>query len=60
VHDDYNVEIDAGNLARAWGVSTVNTWYRNDRGRVAQNWPFNLVRYWRQTRQPDPADYELS
>ncbi len=60
VHDQYNVEIDAGNQARAWGVSTVNTWYRNERGRVAQNWPFNLVRYWRQTRRPDPADYDLT
>jgi 4-hydroxyacetophenone monooxygenase len=59
VHDRYNVDIDAGNRQRAWGVSTVNTWYRNEHGRIAQNWPFNLVRYWRQTLRPDPADYRL-
>lgn len=59
VHDRYNIEIDSGNRQRAWGASTVNTWYRNANGRIAQNWPFNLVRYWRQTRRPDPADYRL-
>jgi 4-hydroxyacetophenone monooxygenase len=40
-----------------WGVATVNSWYRNAKGRSAQNWPFNLVEYWRQTREPNPEDY---
>ena len=59
LHDAYNVRIDTGNRERAWGVSKVNSWYKNERGRVAQNWPFSLLEYWRQTRTPDPADYEL-
>ena len=59
VHDDYNARIDAGNLSMAWGVSTVNSWYRNKTGRSAQNWPFSLLEYWEQTRVPDPTDYEL-
>ncbi len=59
VHDAYNVKIDEGNEQRAWGASTVNTWYRNEHGRIAQNWPFSLLDYWQQTREPDPADYEL-
>jgi 4-hydroxyacetophenone monooxygenase len=58
-HDAYNERIDAGNRARAWGVSDVNSWYKNEFGRVAQNWPFNLFEYWRQTRVPDPDDYVL-
>ena len=33
-------EIDAENLRMAWGVSTVNSWYKSESGRVAQNWPF--------------------
>ena len=41
----------------AWGVSTVNTWYKNANGRVAQNWPFSLLEYWQRTRAPDPDDY---
>jgi len=59
VHDAYNELIDAGNRERAWGVSSVNTWYRNSHGRIAQNWPFSLVRYWSETNTPDPADYIL-
>ncbi len=57
VHDAYNKRIDAANLQRAWGVSSVNSWYKSESGRVAQNWPFNLIEYWQQTREPDPADY---
>jgi 4-hydroxyacetophenone monooxygenase len=57
VHDAYNVRIDEANSKRAWGASDVNSWYKNDKGRVSQNWPFNLLDYWQQTREPDPADY---
>ncbi len=59
VHDAYNERIDAGNLARAWGVSDVNSWYKNEHGHVAQNWPFSLLEYWQQTRVVDPTDYTL-
>ena len=57
VHDAYNERIDAGNLKRAWGVSSVPSWYKSDSGRVAQNWPFTLLEYWQQTKRMDPADY---
>jgi 4-hydroxyacetophenone monooxygenase len=60
VHDAYNKLVDEGNLQRAWGASDVNSWYKNAKGRVTQNWPFSLLEYWQRTRQPDPADYELS
>ena len=54
----YNERIDDGEPA-AWpgASSNVNSWYKNDEGRVAQNWPFNLIEYWQQTRAVDPADY---
>jgi 4-hydroxyacetophenone monooxygenase len=58
-HDAYNERIDVGNRAMAWGASTVNTWYRNEFGRIAQNWPFSLLEYWQQTRVVDPDDYVL-
>jgi 4-hydroxyacetophenone monooxygenase len=60
VHDAYNVRIDEGNLKMAWGVSTVNSWYKAESGRVAQNWPFSLLEYWQQTRTPDPTDYRVT
>jgi 4-hydroxyacetophenone monooxygenase len=60
VHDHYNEEIDAENLRMVWGVSTVNSWYKSDSGRVAQNWPFPLLEYWKRTREVDPEDYVFS
>ena len=60
VHDAYNERIDQGNCDMAWGQSGVNTWYKNDSGRITQNWPFTLLEFWEQTREPDPADYEFS
>jgi len=60
VHDAYNERIDAGNLKMAWGVSTVNSWYKAESGRVAQNWPFSLLEFWQQTRTPDPSDYTVT
>ena len=57
VHDAYNKKIDEGNLKMAWGAANVPTWYKNDKGRVTQNWPFTLVEFWNQTREMNPADY---
>jgi 4-hydroxyacetophenone monooxygenase len=59
VHDAFNERVDAGNRMMAWGFSKVTSWYKNDHGRVAQNWPFTLLEFWQRTRQPDPGDYEL-
>jgi 4-hydroxyacetophenone monooxygenase len=59
VHDDFNERVDAENRAMAWGWSGVNSWYKNDRGRVTQNWPFTLLEYWQRTLRPDPAEYEV-
>jgi 4-hydroxyacetophenone monooxygenase len=59
VHDAYNQRVDAENLRMAWGVSGVSSWYKNARGRTAQNWPFSLLEYWQLTRQPDLDDFEL-
>jgi 4-hydroxyacetophenone monooxygenase len=59
VHDEFGRRIDEANAAMAWGVSGVNTWYKNARGRITQNWPFSLLDYWRATRSPEPDDYVL-
>ena len=60
VHDAYNRRIDSGNSRMAWGAPSaahVNSWYKSPSGRVAQNWPFTLLEYWRQTKEPRPGDY---
>ncbi|MFN3231065.1 MAG: flavin-containing monooxygenase [Alphaproteobacteria bacterium] len=59
VHDAYNEKIDAENAQYAWGSPHVNSWYKNDQGRVTQNWPGPLLEYWTLTKAPDPADYRF-
>ncbi len=59
VHDAFNAEVDAANAQMAWGAPQVNSWYKNEKGRVSQNWPFPLVEYWRATLAPDPADFVI-
>lgn len=59
VHDQYNVLVDKANELMAWGASSVNSWYKNRKGRVSQNWPYSLLEYWKQTKAPSQHDYEL-
>lgn len=58
VHDAYNEAIDEGNLNMAWGAPNVRSWYKNEKGRVTQNWPFTLREFWQRTRAPQPADFD--
>ncbi|HTQ15169.1 MAG TPA: NAD(P)/FAD-dependent oxidoreductase [Rhizomicrobium sp.] len=59
VHDAFNEKVDAMNARMAWGVPQVTSWYKNEKGRVSQNWPFPLVDYWSATVKPDPKDFVL-
>jgi len=58
VHDSFNQRIDQGNEQMAWGVGTVNSWYRNSTGRVSQNWPFSLLEFWELTRHPEMPEFD--
>ena len=60
VHDRYNEWIDRGNLGMAWGVAEVPSWYRNEKNRSAQNWPFTLLEFWDQTQDVNAEDYVLA
>ncbi|HEY9236114.1 MAG TPA: NAD(P)/FAD-dependent oxidoreductase [Phenylobacterium sp.] len=60
VFEAFNTRIDEGNRLMAWGAPQVTSWYKNETGRVSQNWPFALVDYWRATLAPDPNDFVLS
>jgi 4-hydroxyacetophenone monooxygenase len=59
VYDAFEKHVDEGNRQMAWGVSSVNSWYKNESGRITQNWPFSLLEYWQRTLQPDPSEFEL-
>ena len=60
VHDAYNEIIDEGNLQVAWGARNVRSWYKNKAGRVTQNWPFTLLKYWARTKTTHSADFHFS
>jgi 4-hydroxyacetophenone monooxygenase len=60
VHDEFNERVDAENARMAWGASDVNSWYKNDHGHIAQNWPFTLLEYWQRTLRPNPDDYDFT
>ena len=57
VHDAFNIKVDEMNAKMAWGAPQVTSWYKNEKGRVSQNWPFPLVDYWTATLAPNPADF---
>jgi len=59
VHDEYNERVDRENRLMAWGWSDVPSWYKNEHGHVAQNWPFSLLEFWQRTLAPDPDDYDF-
>jgi 4-hydroxyacetophenone monooxygenase len=59
VHDAFNAKVDAANAKMAWGAPQVSSWYKNEKGRVSQNWPFPLVDYWEATLKPNAADFVL-
>jgi 4-hydroxyacetophenone monooxygenase len=60
VHDAFNVRVDEANRGWAWGSPNVTSWYKNEFGRVSQNWPFGLIDYWRATLAPNPDDFVLT
>jgi 4-hydroxyacetophenone monooxygenase len=60
VHDAFNVRVDEANKGWAWGSPHVSSWYKNQFGRVSQNWPFGLIDYWRATLAPNPDDFVLA
>jgi 4-hydroxyacetophenone monooxygenase len=60
VFESYNQRVDQGNALRAWGFSKVNSWYKNSKGRVTQNFPFTAVEFWQRTHAVEPTEYHLS
>ena len=60
VHDAYNEKIDAGNEGMAWGAENVSSWYKNEHGRVTQNWPGTLLEFWQQSKAPEAADFTFT
>ncbi len=59
VNDSYNEEVQAISRKLAWGHPNVESWYKNSQGRVVNNSPFSLQKYWEVTHTADMDDYHL-
>ena len=59
VNKTYNQQVQEISSQLAWGHEKVESWYKNANGRVVNNSPFSLQKYWEVTHVLDPADYNL-
>lgn len=59
VFSTYNRRVDEANRERAWGHSNVNSWYKDDTGRVTQNYPFTTPEFFQRTSAVVPSDFRF-
>jgi len=59
VNETYNDDVQAISRTLAWGQPQVESWYKNSAGRVVNNSPFSLQKYWEVTHDLDLNDYNL-
>jgi len=52
----YNEWVQEQMKKRVW-VADCSSWYKNDSGKVVNNWPTSTVKYWRRCRKPDFGSY---
>ncbi|MDT2005774.1 hypothetical protein FXW78_15310 [Rhodococcus opacus] len=57
--EEYNSELDQRLDRMVWAHPNVHSYYRNDRGRITTNRPWNVVDYWSMLKSADTNDFEL-
>lgn len=57
VQSEFNRTVEAMMEGSVWKAGC-HSWYKNESGKVTNNWPGFTVRYWRETRRPDPDAFE--
>jgi len=60
VHDAYNAAIDREVEQYVWTHPGMDSWYKNDVGRITTNLPWRLVDYWHRTREVDERDFDTA
>lgn len=58
VCERYNERVDEAHSKMIWSYPGMNTWYRNARGRVVSNSPWQVMDYWKMTRTPKLEEYD--
>lgn len=56
---DFNDVVQAQMLQMIWTHPKAKNYYKNSKGRVIVSWPFRLLDYWNQSRQPDVEHYHF-
>jgi cation diffusion facilitator CzcD-associated flavoprotein CzcO len=56
VMESYNRKVQEDLRGTAWD-RTAHSWYKNDAGRITNNWPHSTLAYWWRTRRPDFSHY---
>jgi cation diffusion facilitator CzcD-associated flavoprotein CzcO len=59
VQSAFNDEVQRRLEGSVW-TAGCNSWYRNEAGKVTNNWTGFVTEYRRRTRRPDPADFRLA
>jgi cation diffusion facilitator CzcD-associated flavoprotein CzcO len=59
VMESYNREVQQDLRGTAWD-RTAHSWYKNEAGRITNNWPHSTLAYWWRTRRPEFANYTAS
>ena len=59
VNDDYNEQVQSISAKLAWGHPGVQSWYKNSQGRVVNNSPFSLQKFWEVTHDVIEDHYVL-
>ncbi|MGB9382842.1 flavin-containing monooxygenase [Candidatus Binatus sp.] len=58
VMDEFDANQQKELQQRVW-ASTGKSWYKNDAGRITNNWSGSTIRYWWKTLRADPKRYQL-
>lgn len=58
-YDDYSRRLSEELAGLVWSHPKCDSWYRNSKGRVVTTSPWRLADYWKWTRSPNLADYQL-
>jgi 4-hydroxyacetophenone monooxygenase len=59
VHDAFNDRLEDTLSTMVWSHPGVDSWYKNSEGQVTTTSPWRLLDYWRWTKAPDLADYDV-
>jgi cation diffusion facilitator CzcD-associated flavoprotein CzcO len=54
----YNEELQHSLTQTVWAANC-HSWYKDESGKIINNWPNTTLDYWRRTRQPNWSEYRL-